>query len=217
MVSLGTYKSEFYCDTEYPLQNTYLNISGNSATDRGGGIYAISSTIKLGEARTETEMFQSSVNVNINKNKAKLHGGGIYLEANTKLKSYLENASLLSLDKNLAEYGGAIFIADDTSSGACFNTSYEEYTDCFMQVLQQDKLISNLVPTYSSKEIYAMISGHDLYGGLLDRCTIHYICTPIRIIADDVIFVLINVSMDTISSDPMRVCFCERGKPENDK
>ena len=66
------------------------------------------------------------ININIDKNKAK-RGGGIYLlEANTKLKSYLENTSLLSLNKNLADCGGAIFVADDTSPGACFNTSYEE-------------------------------------------------------------------------------------------
>ena len=132
------YKGDFYCDAIYPLQNTYLNISQNYATDRGGGIYAISSNIKLGEARIE--IIPSSINVNIDKNKAK-RGGGIYLEANTKLKSYLETTSFLSLNENLADYGGAIFVADDTSPGACFNASYEEYTDCFMQVLEQNMVI----------------------------------------------------------------------------
>ena len=29
------YKSDFYCDTVYPLQDTYLNVSQNCATDRG--------------------------------------------------------------------------------------------------------------------------------------------------------------------------------------
>ena len=210
------YKTDFYCDAVYPLQNTYLNVSQNYATDRGGGIYAISSTIKLGEARIE--IIPSSINVNIDKNKAK-RGGGIYLEANTKLKSYLETTSLLSLNENLADYGGAIFVADDTSPGACFNASYEEYTDCFMQVLEQNMVISKIIPSYSFKENYAVISGHNLYGGLLDRCTFHYIPTPIGTIVDDVIFVfehIMNVSKDTISSDPMRVCFCTKDNLKQD-
>ena len=208
------YKSEFYCDTQYPLQNTQLNISSNRAVNRGGGIYAISSSIKLGEARIE--LFPSTVGVYLLANRAN-KGGGIGFEANAKLTLYLETSSRFILHHNLADYGGAMYVADDTNSGTCFNASYEDYTGCFIEALWQDEGLAPVTPTYSFHENFAKISGHNLYGGLLDRCTTSWVHTQVGIITANVFFYLqnvSNVSIDTISSDPMRLCFCKSGKPD---
>ena len=209
------YDSDFYCDTEYPWLNTYLTLSNNSAVSSGGAIYAIRSSIKVGEPRID--IFSSTIFVNIVSNQAR-KGGGICFEANTKLILYLESASVIAFERNSAEYGGAIFVVDDTYSGACLNSSYEEYTECFLSVLQRNETLSDVSPTYSFTGNTALTSGHNLYGGLLDRCSRPKVITPIGTITSNVVFFfqnMSNVGIDTISSDPLRLCVCSLdGEPD---
>lgn len=208
------YESKFYCDTRYLLNNTWINISNNSAANRGGGVHAISSSIKIGEVRVN--FFPSSVYVYLVANRAK-KGGGISLEANTRLILYLETSSLFMLNNNSANFGGGIYVSDDTIAGTCSNTSYEVYTECFMEALLQNEALSNTTTTISLNGNFAQISGHNLHGGLLDRCIKSWIPMSIGVVTADVPFILQNisdVSTDTIGSDPLRVCFCTEGKPD---
>ena len=64
------------------------------------------------------------------------NGGGLYLEMNAKLyvlkpqRSQSNNENLLSFTDNHANYGRAIYVADDTNSGACSPDN-----ECFFQTL----------------------------------------------------------------------------------
>ena len=42
-----------------------------------------------------------------------------------KKTQYYENMSIFIFTKNVANYGGAIYVADETNSGTCGSTSYE--------------------------------------------------------------------------------------------
>ena len=70
-------------------------------------------------------------------------GGGMSLEANTVLYILKYDIIELNVDDdsntvifiaNIADYGGAVFVDDDTNSDTC--ASYK--TECFFQVLSID-------------------------------------------------------------------------------
>ena len=90
-----------------------------------------------------------------------------------------------TINNNLAQYGGGIFVADDTENGACRGGATETddtptiLADCFIQTIAlyyyYDWMInlgifSNYVNTFMTNNT-ATQSGADIYGGLLDRCT----------------------------------------------
>ena len=166
-----------------------IEISSNSAKNRGGGIYAVSTTTSLTDSSSTF----------IVGNHAK-RGGGICLESSAKIyllklepvcHSFLNvyfcelNGShiMLHLHRNTADYGGAVYIADDTNSATCFATPFSDETtissECFIQQLSLYKLnpIYTNLPSINF-EIYrsnftgnsAMVAGDVIYGGLLDRC-----------------------------------------------
>ena len=75
----------------------------------------------------------------------------------------------LNFSRNHAHYGGAIYVADDTNSGACLPNS-----ECFIQTLTLHQytltsLIHNLRNVLFSGNT-AIEQGANLFGGLLDRC-----------------------------------------------
>ncbi|XP_064397236.1 uncharacterized protein LOC135344080 [Halichondria panicea] len=153
--------------------NTPSEIAQNIATN-GGGIYAIATTIKL-----------TLSYVTIDSNTATAKGGGVYLEQNSKLyilKDDLEELDQLyyvklMINNNSAQYGGGIFVADDTDSSTCrgeANKTKTIITDCFIQTIQLYEGNSkglNYFNTFMTNNT-ATQSGADIYGGLLDRCTV---------------------------------------------
>ena len=173
--AIYAYQSEIHFKLE---QRERLEISNNTASN-GGAICAIASNIQI-----------SNTLADFNSNRAKLYGGAIYLEQNSKIyvqKNEHEfyrnaNASLLAWNIRLdftcnsAEKGGAIYVADNTSAGVlCQGTSSETYqTECFIQTLgAHDKLqYQDFINTFFCNNT-ARQSGSDIYGGLLDRCTIN--------------------------------------------
>lgn len=72
------------------------------------------------------------------------------------------------------------------------------------------------MPTFPKSENHTYIRGANLYGGLLDRCTINpfsplnYDDNLPQYINGIILFTTITniVNLDSISSDPVRVCFC---------
>ncbi len=86
------------------------------------------------------------------------------------------------INNNLAQYGGGIFVADDTESGACRVGATETdatqtiFSDCFIQTIKlyrnsYDR--DNRINTFMTNNT-ATQSGADIYGGLLDRCTANH-------------------------------------------
>ena len=213
------YQSELNCQ-----DCCRLEILNNTAAEMGGGIQAISSSIKVytGESQITTSV------VHFSQNSAK-KGGGLCLEVNAKLyvlKPYSSETSLYALHflSNMAEYGGAVYVADDTNSVTCASTSYQTHytsTECFMQTLALHATVNsnvNLVNLNFTKN-YAEISGSTLYGGLLDRCTVspsaevyikydYYGAQPGAMSGAEYIESITNIDVMSVNSDPVRTCFC---------
>ena len=186
------------------------NISHNHAV-RGGGIYASSSTVSVYDQGTLQIINNTAEN-----------GGGMYLEVNPKM--YLLKPEEHSISKrfvtflgNHANYGGAVYVADDTNSGAC-----SPNIECFIQTLalyqSSNKMLIPVDMIFS--ENTAIEYGSNLFGGLLDRCipspfaevylkhrTQYTGVTFLRNISD--------ITLDSIASQPVQVCFCtSEGQPD---
>ena len=182
------------------------NISSNHAM-RGGGIHATSSTVTVYESGNLQFVDNNAVN-----------GSGIYLEVNPRIYILKENPSdeiLLEFKGNHADYGGAVYVADDTNSGAC-----SPNIECFIQTL------ALYLSTFSSKRISVNMAffgntaserGSNLFGGLLDRC-VQSSFTELYELDEDIrdqyysgfnyLQNISNIESHSISSLPVRVCFC---------
>ena len=123
--------------------------------------------------------------------------------------------------------GGAIYVNDEPS---CLNSDHYENVQpegCFLQIFRayQNTSIPPNRTSLNFEQNYAYSEGSVLFGGLLDRCTIdhHAIilfnCTiavgiqpECLVYYDDGVNYIThvsNVDIDSISSKPVRVCFCE--------
>ena len=197
------------------VQESYSMISGNYAM-RGGGLHASSSTIVVYQQGT----------LQITHNFAE-NGSGIYLEESPQInvlkrESSFSNDILVFSDNHANRFGGAIYVADDTNSGACSPNSA-----CFIQTIALYLL--NDTSVFHSENIRfsgntATLEGSNLFGGLLDRCvpspfsevyiqqsslqTQHY--NGFAYLED-----LSNISSHSISSPPVGICFCtNKGEPD---
>ena len=117
-------------------QGSTFKLYNNTAVSKGGGLHAISSSIKVSFG-----IYILGTKMNIIKNKAKF-GGGLSLEANAKFHVlkygniigayHRRDANITLFISNSADYGGAVYVNDDTNSGTC--ASYPR-TECFFQLL----------------------------------------------------------------------------------
>jgi predicted outer membrane repeat protein len=159
--------SELNCQQE----STFV-LWNNTASHKGGGLHAISSSIKAASSRTRSRY--TGTRINITRNAAE-RGGGLSLEANAKvyILKYDINpgANAILFTANSAEYGGALYVDDDTNSGTCAS---DTETECFFQVLalQNSNKYPSEIQSMHFSQNYASISASTLYGGLLDRCAV---------------------------------------------
>ncbi|XP_064389551.1 uncharacterized protein LOC135337551 [Halichondria panicea] len=198
--------------------NKQSEIAHNIA-ENGGGIHAVSSSIKL------THSY-----VNIDSNTANTSGGGVYLQQSSKLYLFKRDEEYrthdryyvkLMINNNLAQYGGGIFVADNTQRGACGGGFTEDdathsiFAGCFIQTIKLYEFgysDPNYFNTFMTNNM-ATQSGVDIYGGLLDRCTIsqsaeYQISSNGSIL--DYINNIVNSSTElSISSRPVQVIFCK--------
>ena len=194
------------------LKQSHLEIKGkctifNNSAMRGGGIHATSSTISI---------YQPAILQIINNN-ANL-GGGMYLEVNSNLyvlikDAYIADKIYLKVTGNHAKYGGAVYVADDTNSGTCSPDN-----ECFIQRLALYNDYDNKVDLRVGNIYFscntATAQGSTLFGGLLDRCIPSYfaeVYNKQRIHYSGVHYlqsISNNIALDSISSQPVRVCFC---------
>ncbi len=196
------------------IPNIQSVITHNIAENNGGGIYAVASTIKL------TESY-----VNIDSNTANASGGGVYLQQSSKLYLFKKNEEYrnqynyfveLLINNNSAQYGGGIFVADDTESGACRGGATESdatqtiFADCFIQTINLYEIDNN--PNYFNTFMTnntATQSGADIYGGLLDRCAVSQNAEyPYGSAGLDYILNTVKSSTASISSGPVQVILC---------
>ena len=197
------------------IQST-LNISNNSATNYGGGIHAISSLIIFSiQSSDKVYLYLSSNTAS--------KGGGACIELNsqfylTHLFIHVHNGSqkaerTIQLFNNSAEYGGAIYVADDTIFGTCSSGTSETVTvvsqsECFFQIIPVKNDPYAFSDAFSFAGNTALVSGSLLFGGLLDRCTVrafsknHVRYSSIPGFVDDI--------YDSTSSSPVKLCFCEK-------
>ena len=231
------------------LQESNVTISSNDAYERGGGIHAISSSIKCivtgSQYTVNGRMFEKYMGaiVNITENVAQ-NGGGIYLEANTKvtiLKDYIFNTGVghnaMNFVGNSAQHGGAIFVDDATNSGSCESNPFETKapkSECFLSVVSTQTFVTTNT-NFSLNNIYfdlntATVSGATLFGGLLDRCivspfnevdrTINRVTNEILEYTGGGLEYLLDISTEkntySISSYPIQVCPCINGRQNCD-
>ena len=196
--------------TKLYVQGT-VYISGNRAKAFGGGVHCISSTIVL------------IVNVNTTfiklENNIANAGGGICLEASSKvyikqLSSKRSSTKPIQYIRNTAIYGGAIFVADNTTSGTCASSRVQSVTaastsECFIQILRllgASGDYPHIGDYFFFESNHANSSGAKLFGGLLDRCTVNAFGKNLQ-------YTNIRNSVDMIvndtSSEPVRVCSCK--------
>ena len=198
------------------LQQSDLEVRGNCTISdndavRGGGIHVTSSTIAVYQPWT----------LQFINNRAE-NGGGLYLEVNAKLNvlkrelMYRQSKrQLLLFEANHADYGGAIYVADNTNAGACLPDN-----ECFIQSLPlyqdyvpgENELINVLFSGNTASE-----QGANIFGGLLDRCipspfaeVYRQEAPPSRYSGVSYLGNITNITaLGTISSLPVRVCFCK--------
>ncbi len=206
-----------YCIQAKLTLGAKILIKGNNALQNGGGIMASSSTIVI-----------MANQLKLAHNRAK-YGGGMYLQ--NSLLIIQKNVPqilphyFLDFSENTADYGGAVFVNDDSNSGVCSNNSTtRNEVNCFLQILRTYSLsdLRNQSPpailSASLSNNTARYGGNSIYGGLLDRCALS-IFSEFRAVYPNMNYKnavsILNVTMslediDSISSDPVRVCFCEK-------
>ena len=232
-------------------QKSIFIFFNNTAEQKGGGLHAISSSIKATSAFTLQLQYYIGTRINFTNNAAE-RGGGLSLEANAKLYVLKYDAipntdttiftatdtNTTIFTANKADYGGAVYVDDDTNSGACASKSKTD-SECFFQVLaiygyrHSGELNHLKTQSIYFSQNYATMSGSTLYGGLLDRCAVSQFAEVHKkytaydyIDRDGGIAYFGNVSTPTyysrydlnreglvdtnlsISSDPVRVCLC---------
>ena len=207
----------------------YCLLEDNHALSNGGGLYLIMSIVKFNDTlfisnRAERaggglHAANSSIIIegtaNFTNNKAE-NGGGVSLESNTKLFGNSPQTDIFSFKSNCAmNHGGALFIDDETTPDLCaalVTRNKSPTTECFTAATSVSYAFSNN---------YASVSGSNLFGGLLDRCTVHgkLFQTNKSISGVSTFQRLSNINesnLDTVWSHPVRMCFCRDNLPDCD-
>ena len=194
--------------SELNIRGYSLYITRNRAERTGGGLHADNSSIIF----EETAHFIDNDAEN---------GGGISLENNALLNGMsAESLSVIDFTSNRARrHGGALYVDDvrtypDTCEAVNLqNATPDSTNECFSK---------SVLINFSDNS--AGESGSNLFGGLLDRCTVYETCfekTKSENITQGFASFLRESNirgsqLDTISSHPVRLCFCRDGHPDCD-
>ena len=141
--------------------------------------------------------------------------------------------SALNFFGNNAEFGGAIYVDDESNSGACVSNPYTRdapKSECFIRVVATHTILT-ANSNYTLNNIDFDLNSAEgnssvLFGGLLDRCTVSLFNEVDRTLdlndnhfqrySGDGLQYLFDistgVSTDSISSLPVQVCLCSNGQ-----
>ena len=216
-IATGTGGGIYLYHSSLIIREGHCYLTGNNASDKGGGIHAISSNVKL-----EPPQRDKNYSLIVAENSARL-GGGVHLEGASELSIFISQSSI-RLIGNVADYGAAIYVDDDTKFDTCFSTptSLTPASECFFHALDPYHVMYGIkVESIVVHNNYAKRLGSSLFGGLLDRCTSH--TSPDNIFGateeqkTDGLSYLQSTSninnLDSIASHPIQVCFCTQGLP----
>ena len=185
--------------TELKVKGEGSIFSRNRANSYGGGIYASSSTISADGV------------IDITDNDAK-NGGGISLEKNAKLNGSSSGNSRINFISNRAScYGGAMYVNDETNPDVC--ATILELTNSSSECFSKSVFVN-------VSDNSADVSGSNLFGGFLDSCIVHsgfsneYQSTVSGITNFLNSSNINETQLDTITSLPVRLCFCKNGQPD---
>ena len=166
-----------YC-VDSTINNEGLMYSFSNSAENGGYAYFSNSELN----------FNDPGNPAITNNTANKNGGALYLDESTV--SVLTYSSLTFSNNVANQKGGAIFIRDTNCES--INVS------CFIHVERRAPMIDFLDNTAPQ--------GPFLYGGLLDRCYVHFYGIGIDFLK--AISPGYVVTKEAITSDPIRICLC---------
>ena len=228
---------------DYQMDATYTNsaenfqvvainkteIHHNIAQGDGGGVYLVDSKIFFGQ---ETDISHNQANnlgggggiftynsfMTINsivwfKNNEAHSGGGISL-TNSKLYDVVDEDNDVVYDVNFlnnkARYGGAIFVNDESEDK---EETCSGNVGCFFE-----NVTTGLTIKFKNNSASPRSNGGDLYGGLLDRCSVVGGADFSEPESGASRFKrLTNLdNFDTVSSKPVRICICKNGSLEQD-
>ena len=193
--------SHFICEIS-------CNFSKNSAIKRGGGIYAVDSIIFL--SGNESDIYLSAaitLILNFKGNRA-ARGGGIYFEANSEIRGPKRSSlgyKILFESNHANMEGNAIYVDDRIYLATCS----QHHAQCFLQTST-----SPVINSSSTRwvKITGNITNTTIFGGLLDRCLVNNAFSDNSESVSGIKH-LQDVSEDQnitrmISSNPVRVCYC---------
>ena len=220
------FQSELYCQREGTI-----HLLGNTAARKGGGVHASSSTLTIAGLDSysvvNSSIAESFSSLNVTNNSAS-EGGGLSLQAYSKLyvfrsMRYEQKAFDVLFTGNTANYGGAVYVDDESNSDACSDKSME----CFVQILAHHIVTGAHGYFYDVGISFnlntALVSGSVLFGGLLDRCIVSPFADvqtqfdPTSIYskggADYFKDITTEVTLNSTSSRPTQVCLCSKYHP----
>ena len=210
----------------FNIKDGSCHVTGNTAFYKGGGIHAINSDVRLESSNNNVIGL-----LVLAENQAQM-GGGVFMQDNSKLSLdiYISKISI-RLIGNVADYGAAIFVDDNSTFETCSTTptNITPASECFFRITNtystQSRANDALVKSIVFQNNYAKYGGNNLFGGLLDRCTLHTTPSSIydTLLMGDIytheknangLSRLLNISniesKDSIASYPVQVCFCSQ-------
>ena len=211
-----------YCFQSDVTTEGHITFTGNTAIDKGGAIHSVSTTFHIPLFGYVPYKIPGIILIEHNHARK---GGGVYCERSSKLyiskDAILVDLGVYRFINNSADFGGALFIADDTNSGTCFSTSLTAQIECTLQIIVLYEFNKPQIGYMFSKGFLfsdnsATIAGQDLYGGLLDRCIASlyaearekYVDSDSELTGLPYLKIISNISEETITSDPVQICFC---------
>ena len=205
------YNEGIHCAAVFCIHNTEEAILNNSifVDNNGSAVYVSGSKLVI-----------SGV-VNITGNHG-VSGGGLYFDCSPQTFMYLTPNSQLHIANNTASsHGGAIAVLDCSTRGTheCFIQLWPryDYNNCS---LLSNSSIEERINCNNMKIIMenntAGLAGNSIYGGSLETC---YVLLERRrdgeqvkfdIIQNSIIEIHNTLSLSEVTSDPFKVCFCDK-------
>ena len=207
-----------------------ITLKQNVGNNSGGGIYIVGGALTILPGYT---MSCTTARVSILGNSAS-RGGGIYLSNHAKLyifgkKPLDKDNKMFEVLNNHADYGGALYVADDTNTGICNGLSGDNHattsnSECFFQNIVFDHQTVSYNKSALKKQGFfrlqnntASYAGDNLFGGLLDRCSLNPYGNPLLQAGSDSYLEYLNqgsIDLDSVSSLPVRMCLCVDNHPD---
>ena len=199
-----------YLYSSHLICEIFCNFSENIARGDGGGIHAIDSVVFLGSEWHCSECannMSTKVSLVFSNNSA-LRGGGIYFEANSELHGPKHSNYEIMFDNNHAlKKGKAIYVDDSTYLAICS----QRRSQCFLQTSPPSNQGTGI-------KITGNITKTTIFGGLLDKCSVNNAFSDSRNSMNGVEYMKAVTGdeeiIHMITSNPVRVCYCNGTEPD---